>query len=58
MIRKVSEKKNPDALAALKRAAKKAQERARRNGTAAYVMEGGKIINVGAGSSSKRGKRR
>ena len=57
MIRKVSQKKTP-ALVALERAAKKAQERARRNGTAAYVMEGEKIINVGARSPGKGAKRR
>jgi hypothetical protein len=44
MIREVSQKKTPDALAALKRAAKKAQERARRSGTAAYVMENGRSV--------------
>jgi hypothetical protein len=58
MIRKVSKKKNPDALPALERAAKKARELARRTGTAAYVMENGKIINIAARSPSKRTKRR
>jgi hypothetical protein len=58
MIRKVPKKKNPDALAALERAAKKAHELARRTGTAAYPRENGKIINVAARSPAKRTKRR
>jgi len=57
MIRKVPQKKTP-ALVALERAAKKAHELARRTGTAAYVMENGKIINVAARSPAKRTKRR
>ncbi len=57
MIRKVPQKKTP-ALVALERAAKKVQERARRNGTAAYVMENGKIINVAGTTNRKRNKRK
>lgn len=57
MPSKVSQKKTP-ALVALERAAKKTHERARRNGTPAYVMENGKIINVAARSPAKRTKRR
>jgi hypothetical protein len=58
MVRKVSKNEYPDALVALECAAKKAQERARRTGTPAYVMENAKIINVGARSQGKRNKRR
>jgi hypothetical protein len=43
----------PKALAALKRAAKKAIELARRTNTAAYVLEDGKLVDI-----SKRGKRK
>jgi hypothetical protein len=57
MIRKAPQKKTP-ALVALERAAKKVHERARRNGTAAYVMENGKIINIADRSPTKRTKRR
>jgi len=56
MIRRAQKKKTPAALAALERAAKKAQEQARRTGTAAYVMENGRIIDVAARSPGKRGK--
>ena len=57
MARKAPQK-YPDALAALERAAKKALERARQSGTAAYVLENGKIINIAARSPTKRTKRR
>lgn len=58
MIRKVQKKKTPAALAALERAAKKAVERARQTGTAAYVMEQGRIVNIAARSQGKREKGR
>ena len=43
------------ALIALKRAAKKAVELARRTGTSAYILEGGKIVDA---AQKKRRKRK
>ena len=43
------------ALIALKRAAKKAVELARRTGTSAYILEGGKIVDA---AHKKRRKRK
>jgi hypothetical protein len=42
----VGKKKMPDALKALRRAAKKALEFARLTGTPCYVMENGRIVDI------------
>jgi predicted house-cleaning NTP pyrophosphatase (Maf/HAM1 superfamily) len=44
----------PEALAALERAAVKALELARRTGTPAYVMEGDKIVDIARRRPGKR----
>ncbi|HLW68186.1 MAG TPA: hypothetical protein VKS79_22910 [Gemmataceae bacterium] len=47
----------PPALNALRRAAKKAVGFARRTGTPAYVLEGGKIVDIASRPAKKPNKR-
>jgi hypothetical protein len=59
MSRKVTPRRQmkssqPEALAALERAAVKALELARRTGTPAYVMEGDKIVDIARRRPGKR----
>jgi len=57
MDRKAASRKNSSSrgtLAALKRAAAKAIEIARRTGTHAYVLEGGKIVDAARRRPVKR----
>lgn len=44
----------PPAFAALKRAAKKALEEARRTGTPCYVLEGGKLVDIAKRKPKRR----
>jgi hypothetical protein len=46
----------PPALAALRRAAKKAVELARQTGTPAYVLENGKIVDIARRTGKARKK--
>ena len=47
----------PDALKALRRAAKKAVELARLTGTPCYVMENGRIVDIAKRGRATRRKR-
>jgi len=50
--------KKPPALRALERAAKNALELARRTGTACYVLENGKIVDIAKRRRRGQGKNR
>jgi hypothetical protein len=56
MTRSPSANRRTAALAALERAAKKAVELAKRGGTPAYVLQGGKIVDIARSPRRKRTK--